>query len=411
VRQPKASLTNNPVAAISARAAARLRGGHVWVYRSDLVTDAGAAPGAVVDVSDERGRLLGTALYSSASAIALRLVSRRPTAEAEVVDQLIPERIRAAIDYRRQIVRDSDAYRLAFSEGDSLPGLIIDLYRDILSVQIVTQTFDRADVRQRVLEEITSREIGEEPLETVVERVDDRIRELEQLPRVEPRVLWQREPEGAARTSTEFIMNEVRFHYDALTGQKTGAFLDQRENYAAVESYAHGEALDCFCYQGGFSLHLARACSRVTGVDSSRPALEIAEQNATLNQREVEWIEGNAFDLLKDYAAAGKRCDTIVLDPPAFAKSRASVPTALRGYKELNLRALKMLRPNGILATYSCSFHVSQSDFMAMLASAAADAGRTVRVLEARGAAQDHPAVLTIPETAYLKCVICRVSQ
>jgi 23S rRNA (cytosine1962-C5)-methyltransferase len=204
-------------------------------------------------------------------------------------------------------------------------------------------------------------------------------------------------------------MNGVRFHFDTLAGQKTGAFLDQRENYAAVEKYAHGEALDCFCYQGGFALHLARVCSGVTGVDSSRPALEVAEQNAQLNEREIEWLEANAFDLLKDYASAGRQYDTIVLDPPAFAKNKASVPTALRGYKEINLRALKMLRPGGILATCSCSHHVSEADFMAMLASAAADSGRLVRVLEHRSAALDHPTIATIPETSYLKCIMCRV--
>ena len=210
-------------------------------------------------------------------------------------------------------------------------------------------------------------------------------------------------------------MNGVQFHYDALEGQKTGAFLDQRENYAAAAHYAHGEALDVFCYQGGFALHLAPHCSQVTGVDSSRPALEVADQNAALNQsllngKEIEWIEANAFDLLKDYSSADRRYDTIVLDPPAFAKSKRDLDAALRGYKELNLRALKMLRPGGILVTCSCSYHVSQSDFLEMLASAALDAHRTLRLIEVRGQAKDHPVLLNVPETAYLKCVIASVS-
>jgi len=209
-------------------------------------------------------------------------------------------------------------------------------------------------------------------------------------------------------------MNGVRFHFDGLGGQKTGAFLDQRENYAAAARYAHGDALDCFTYQGGFALHVARTCERVAAVDSSRPALEVAERNEQLNRAahrcgEIEWIEANAFDLLKDYATAGRQYDTIVLDPPAFAKTKRAVPTALRGYKELNLRALKMLRPGGILVTCSCSFHVSEGEFLAMLGSAAVDAGRRVRILEERGQSLDHPMLLNVPETAYLKCVTCQV--
>jgi 23S rRNA (cytosine1962-C5)-methyltransferase len=205
-------------------------------------------------------------------------------------------------------------------------------------------------------------------------------------------------------------MNGVRFLYDALGGQKTGAFLDQRENYAAAAKYARGEALDAFCYQGGFALHLARNCEKVTGVDSSRPALEIAEKNAGLNGTEIEWIEANAFDLLRDYSDQAKKYDSIVLDPPAFAKSKRDLTTALRGYKELNLRALKMLRPGGILVTCSCSYHVSASDLLDVVSSAAQDSHRIIRILENRGQSEDHPIVLGIPETAYLKCVIALVS-
>jgi 23S rRNA (cytosine1962-C5)-methyltransferase len=206
-------------------------------------------------------------------------------------------------------------------------------------------------------------------------------------------------------------MNGVRFQYSALAGQKTGAFLDQRENYAAAEQYARGEALDVFCYQGGFALHLARRCQHVVGVDSSRPALEVADQNAALNGYEIEWIEANAFDLLKDYAAAGRQYDTIILDPPAFAKSQRNLETALRGYKELNLRALKMLRPGGILVSCSCSYHVSQPDFLGVISSAAIDVHKSLRILEVRGQSRDHPVLLGVPETNYLKAVICHVSS
>jgi 23S rRNA (cytosine1962-C5)-methyltransferase len=239
--------------------------------------------------------------------------------------------------------------------------------------------------------------------------VDPRVRQLEDLP---PRASGL---VSGKKRSTIFAMNGIQFHFDALEGQKTGAFLDQRENYAAAAQYAHGEALDVFCYQGGFALHLAPRCSRVTGVDSSRTALEVADQNAALNlqgqnQPEIEWIEGNAFDLLKDYSVSGQRYDTIVLDPPAFAKTKRDLDAALRGYKELNLRALKMLRPGGVLVTCSCSYHVSQADFLEMLAAASSDAHRSLRLPEVRGQAKDHPILLNVAETAYLKCVIAIVS-
>jgi 23S rRNA (cytosine1962-C5)-methyltransferase len=243
--------------------------------------------------------------------------------------------------------------------------------------------------------------------ENIVERADARIRELEQLPEMESSLVH------GSKSSTVFCMNGVRFHYDALGGQKTGAFLDQRENYAAAARYALGEALDVCTYQGGFALHLARVCEKVTAVDISREVLEVAEQNEQLNAgaltSEIEWIEGNAFDLMKDYASAGKEYDAIVLDPPAFAKSKKHLESALRGYKELNLRALKMLRPGGVLVTCSCSFAVSEEDFLSVLTEAAQDAHRSVRILEKRTQAMDHPILLGVPETYYLKCLILSV--
>jgi 23S rRNA (cytosine1962-C5)-methyltransferase len=446
-----------PFVTVSRRGAERIRGGHVWVYRSDVV-EAGGVSGAVITVKEHvgtkplggRGRpphahILGTAFYSTASEIAVRMISSNPV---ENIDQLVRERIRAAVDYRRRFVKDTNAYRVIFTEGDFLPGLIVDRYNDILSFQVLTQAMDEAEMRETFLSEL---KLAFEP-RAIVERVDQRVRRLEQLPERESGLVWGGEsarendshvgPDALVRAgelgsprmpeqssagrvrapaparalanselfTTDFQMNSVRFLFDALGGQKTGAFLDQRENYAAAAQYARGEALDVFCYQGGFGLHLAKTCERVSGVDSSRPALEMAERNAGLNGREIEWIEANAFDLLRDYSAAGQKYDCIVLDPPAFAKSKRDLVTALRGYKELNLRALRMLKPGGILVTCSCSYHVSGADFLGIVCQAALDSHRTIRILENRGQAKDHPSVLGIPETAYLKCLILSVS-
>jgi 23S rRNA (cytosine1962-C5)-methyltransferase len=387
-----------PEVRISARGAQRLKSGHVWVYRSDI--DSGDVPaGALVLVKDHRGKALGTALYSSSSQIAVRMISANAVT-AEELPALLRGRIQAAITYRKQVVENTDACRLVFSEADFLPGLIVDRYNDVLCLQILTQAMDSAIPR-----EVIVRTLAEELRPAgIVERVEARVRELEQLP-PRPSQLVQGE-----RSASTFTMNGVRFHFDGITGQKTGGFLDQRENYVAAEHYAHGEALDVFCYQGGFALHLARTCTSVTGVDSSRPALEVAEQNSQLNGREIDWIEANAFDLLKEYAAAGRQYDTIVLDPPAFAKSKRDLDAALRGYKELNLRALKMLRPGGILVTCSCSYHVNETTFTQMLVEAALDSHRTLRILERRSQAKDHPVVPTIPETSYLKALACYIA-
>jgi 23S rRNA (cytosine1962-C5)-methyltransferase len=386
-----------PVVKISPRGMARLRDGHVWVYRSDVVRAEEIPPGSLVSVVDTRARDIGTALYSSSSQIAIRMISNAPVADFPA---LLRQRIAQAVGYRKAIVKDTNAYRVIFSEADFLPGLIVDRYNDILSMQILTQGMDAESVREALVSELT------EQLQpaSIIERVDPRVRQLEELP---PRSSGLIRGE---RSSTIFSMNGVQFHFDALQGQKTGAFLDQRENHAAAAQYAHGRALDVFCYQGGFALHLAPRCSHVAAVDSSRPALEVADQNASLNHLDIEWIEANAFDLLKDYDSSGRRFDTIVLDPPAFAKSKRDLDAAMRGYKELNLRALKMLEAGGTLVTCSCSYHVSQTDFLEVLRSAALDAHRTVRLAEVRGQSQDHPVLLNIPETAYLKCVIAVVS-
>ncbi|HWO38584.1 MAG TPA: class I SAM-dependent rRNA methyltransferase [Candidatus Acidoferrum sp.] len=392
------------VVKVSPRGASRLKDGHVWVYRSDIISADGATPGSLVAVTDHRGQFLGSALYSSSSQIAIRLISHDPVAD---LPTLLRQRVADAFAYRRPIIHDTNAYRVIFSEADFLPGLIVDRYNDVLSMQILTQAMDTDIGRDTVIAELTELL---HPV-SIVERVDPRVRQLEELPPRSSGLLQ------GDKTSSVFSMNAVHFKFEALEGQKTGAFLDQRENYAAAARYAHGEALDVFCYQGGFALHLAAHCSHVCGVDSSRPALEIAEQNAELNPallkdrgKEIEWIEANAFDLLKDYSSSGQRYDTIVLDPPAFAKSKRDLDAALRGYKELNLRALKMLRPGGVMVTCSCSYHVSPPEFIAMLADAARDARRTLRLVEVRGQAKDHPILLNIPETAYLKCIIASVT-
>lgn len=384
------------------RGAQRLRNGHPWVYRSDVRNVSGADHGGVVSVQDEQGRSFGLALYSSASQIALRSLS---TANESDLAQILRERIRAAIAYRRSIVVDSDAYRAVFSEADLLPGLIADKYNDIVTFQVLTQALDPEPIRNAIVQTL----VEELEPSVVVERVEPRIRELEQLPERESSIVWKSKDSAGAQTV--FTLNGVKFQYDAVSGQKTGAFLDQRENYAAAQGYARGRALDVCTYHGGFALHLNRVCESVTAVDVSRPALEVADSNLALNGgREIEWIEANAFEFMKDYATAGEQYDTIVLDPPAFAKGKSQVESAVRGYKELNLRALKMTKPGGVLVTCSCSHHVSESEFVEMLGAAAIDARRSVRVIEKRTQSKDHPILLNVPETYYLKCLICSVA-
>lgn len=395
-------------AVVTRRAADRLRAGHPWVYASDLVEvtggeDDSAIPG-LIPVSDQRGIPLGTALYSPSSQIVLRLVSREMLSTDEEWLALIEGRLRRALALRAAL--ETEACRLVFSEADELPGLIVDRYGSLLLVQVLARGLDRPEVR-----ELVTRILVEELApETIVERGDARIAALEGLTTPSLATLYAND-ETNPRLQTTFLLNGLRFAYDAATGQKTGAFLDQRLNYAAAAAHARGEALDICTYQGGFALHMARRCSRVTGVDASRSALEVAERNLEANREqlsaEVDWVEADAFELLRAWSDAGTQYDTIVLDPPAFAKRKRAIEGALRGYKELNLRALKMLRPGGVLVTCSCSHHISAADFTATVAAAAADAGRRVRLLERRGAAPDHPVILTIPETEYLKCLIC----
>jgi 23S rRNA (cytosine1962-C5)-methyltransferase len=402
----KASRKSSPAAArviVNTHALSRLRGGHPWIFRSDIVRAEQAAAGSLVQVEDERGRPHGAALYSSGSQIALRMIAPNPV-EPEKYPELLRYRVRQAIAYRERVVREADAFRVLFSEADITPGIIVDRYNDLLSLQVLTQAMDTPAARAILLEELKA---AYEP-ETIMERVEPRIRELEGLDPREDQVLYSRTKK--ARTSTVFHLNGIAFHYDGFAGQKTGAFLDQRENYAAAERHARGRALEICTYQGGFALHLNRACEQVTAVDVSGEALEVAEKNRLLNaQKPIEWVEADAFELMRRYAGENRRYETIVIDPPAFAKSKKNAEDAVRGYKELNLQALKMLRNGGVLVTCSCSFHVSEADFLAMLASATLDARRNLHIIEKRMQAADHPVLLNVPETHYLKCIIASV--
>jgi 23S rRNA (cytosine1962-C5)-methyltransferase len=402
-----------PAAIVSRRAADRVRAGHPWIYASDVletVRGDQARIAGLLPVTDQRGIPLGTALWSPQSQIALRMVSRDLLLDEQHWLEVLEQRLRAAIALRRtmQSTGDSAACRLVFSEADELPGLIVDRYDRLLLVQLLARGLDQPQVRALLLRVL----VEELEPESIVERGDARIAALEGLETPALATLYAKD-EAHPLLATEFTLNGLRFAYDAASGQKTGAFLDQRLNYAAAAEHGHGEALDVCTYQGGFALHLARVCRRVTGIDASRAALEVAERNLAANgeqlRAEVDWVEADAFTLLREWSDAGTQYDTIVLDPPAFAKSARAVEGALRGYKELNLRALKMLRPGGVLVTCSCSHHISAAEFTATVAAAAADAGRRVRLLERHGAAPDHPVVLTIPETEYLKCLICAV--
>ncbi len=402
--------SQGPAATVTRRAADRLRAGSVWVYRSEIENiTPDCTPGAIVTVVDSRGVPLGSAGFSAASQITLRLVSSQAALTREDYLAQVRERVGKALDLREALApvsAENNAHRLLFSEADELPGIVADRYRDLILLQLLTQTAAQADVREAVTEVLRERLSPA----TILERPDPRIRVAEELELTSGEPLYADREDPLLQTT--FTLNGLRFAYDAMAGQKTGAFLDQRLNYAAAARHAHGTALDLCTYQGGFALHLAQACERVTGVDASMSALEVADANLELNPHlpgKVDWVAADAFDLMREYESTGRKYDTIVLDPPAFAKSKRAMEGAMRGYKELNLRALKMLTPSGTLVTCSCSHHVALPEFTDMLAAAAVDAGRRVQLLETRGAAPDHPAILTLPETTYLKCLIARV--
>ena len=396
---------SNDTAVISAKGASRAREGHLWIYRSDVIARPKVASGSVVRVADHRGRFVGWAHFGAETEITLRLLSKT---EDTIDREFWRRRLLAAADWRRRVVADADAYRLVHAEGDYLPGLIVDRYGDCFVLQTLTRGMDALKPMwtELLVEEFQPR--------LIVERNDAKVRQLEGLPMVNS-VLYSAVGQAASLpVMSEFVITEngIKFQVDLLEGQKTGAFLDQRENRLAAMNYASGRGLDCFSFHGSFALHLASDCDSVTAVDISEPAIESAKRNAELNGiSNIEFVAANVFDRLRDYDDAGERFDTIVLDPPAFAKNRGALEGALRGYKEINLRALRLLNPGGVLITCSCSYHVGEELFLEMLKEAARDAGRQIQVVEKRTQGRDHPILLTVPETYYLKCVVLRVME
>ena len=392
-----AGTSDEPTVVLGRRAVERLAQGHVWVYRSDIAAPGSLSGGEIVRLADERGRFAGKAFYGSRSQIAVRLLTR----EDEPIDEeFFATRLSQAAALREVVRPDPErrrAARVVHGEADLLPGLIVDRYADCLSVQTLIEATDaRRDLFAGLLERLLHPR-------AIVERNDVRVRAHEGLP--QRKGLLRGEDPGPV----EFLEGEVKLVADLAGGQKTGAFLDQAENRVEAGLHARGRALDCFTYGGAFALQLARRAEHVTAVDISEQAAgqgrETARRNGAGN---VEFKVANAFDLLRAESEAGERYDTIVLDPPAFAKSKDSIEAALRGYKEINLRAFHLLSRGGVLVSCSCSFHVDEATFERTVLQAASDAARSVQVIERRGAARDHPTLLGVPETRYLKCLILR---
>ena len=382
---------------ISSRGAKRIRRGHLWVYRSDIDDAESAEGGDIVRVLDQTGNFIGQAFYSDRSELALRFLTNRD----ESIDRdWWLKRFRECARRREEIARKTNSYRLIYSEGDLLPSLIVDKYDDVLVLQTLSQGSDR--LKKTFVELL----IDKFNPRAIVERNDARVRQFEGLD-LQSGVLY-----GEAPAEIEINQNGVRFIISPMGGQKTGAFLDQRENYLSAKRHAHGRGLDCFTFNGGFALHLAPECSSLLAVDISAEAIAAAQRNAQLNgARNLEFLAANVFDTLREFEAADERFDTIVLDPPAFAKNRASIKAAARGYKEINLRAMKLLNPGGVLVTCTCSYHMSEQMFLEIIADAGLDAHRRLQIIEVRGQASDHPVLVGVPETHYLKCVMVRVVE
>ncbi len=405
---------------ISTRGAKRVRHGHLWVYRSDIRDARETEGGAIARVVDEAGNFVGQAFYSDLSEIALRFLTTR---EEIIDDDWWRRRLHECAKRRTAIAAQSNAYRLVYSEGDLLSSIIVDVYDGHFLLQTLSQGADRwqSKLVELLIEEFKPRSVSE--------RNDARVREFEGL-ELRKGLLYASEPGAVAtgssdtskgsasgtsdRTAHQIEINQhgVRFLVSPLGGQKTGAFLDQRENYLAAAAVAHGRALDCFTFNGGFALHIAKSCDSVLGVDISEEAVTAAQRNAQLNSlTNVRFEAANVFDALREMEAAGERFDTIILDPPAFTKSRATVKSGARGYKEINLRALKLLNRGGVLVTCTCSYHISAELFLEIIGDAALDAHRRLQIIEQRGQSSDHPVLLGVPETHYLKCVIARVVE
>ena len=385
----------NPSVVITPRGEARVMGGHPWVYRAD-VADVRAEPGDVVIVRNVRGRVVGTAFYSSRSQIAVRMLERGEPATQPEIGEIVRKRVASALAFREALHIDADAYRLVHGEADLLPSLIVDRYADYLVVQALSQGTDRAlPVIVKILRELLNPR-------GILARNDPRARLLEGLER-RVDVLAGEVPE-----SVQVTEHGLTYEADLRGGQKTGRFLDQRDNRAAAALYARGRLLDGFSYDGGFALTLAPHCDETIAVDVSEAAIQRLRQNADRNRLRVDARVGNVFDELRGFERSGERFDTIVLDPPAFAKTKSAIDKARTGYKEINLRALKLLDPGGVLITCSCSYHVSEAMFAEIVYEAAVDAPAFVTVIEKRMQSRDHPVLLGVPESYYLKCFILR---
>lgn len=380
---------------VNRKAADRVEAGHPWIFAGDLLDRGGARAGDAVKVLGPAGRALGTAHFSAASQIALRMLSRR----VEEIDcEFFRKRLAAAGQHRRGVVSGTDAYRVVHGEADLLPALIVDRYASCLALQTLSQGMDRA--RDWIVASLVDLFAPQ----GIVARNDVPVRAREALP-LESGVAY-----GEVPDTLEVGMNGLRVQADLLHGQKTGIFLDQRENYLAAAAYARGRALDCFTSTGGFALHVAAKCESVEAVDSSAPAIAAASHNAALNGiANIDFRQADVFELLAAYSSARRQFSMVILDPPAFAKSRRSLEGAVRGYKEINLRALRLLGSGGILVTCSCSHHLGEAQLLELVAQASLDAGRELRVLERRTQSRDHPILLTVPETHYLKCLILEV--
>jgi len=381
-------------AIISKRATERVRAGHLWIYRSDI-RECRAEGGAIVDLCDVKGKFYGRAFYSDKSQIALRLVT---TSDETVDREFWKNRLKTAIALREKTVSETEVYRLVNGEGDGIPSLIVDRYREVLSIQTLSQGSEKI---KNLIAEILSELL--DPA-SIIERNDGKVRDLEELPK-QISVLKGYDP-GAIVC----LENGLKFYFHPSSGQKTGAFLDQRENRALAGILSFGAGLDCFCYAGGFALNMAKSCEKVEAIDISDSAIELAKKNVQLNGiTNIQFEMDNVFDRLKLYDGQKRKFDTIVLDPPAFAKSRSHIEAAVRGYKEINLRAMRLLNSGGLLVTSSCSQHIDENAFLNILTRAASNAQRSVQVLEKRTQGKDHPFLLSMPETYYLKCIFLRV--
>lgn len=382
---------------ISKRGAERIKNSHLWIYRSDIKSVGKFEGGSIVEVRDEKKRFVGKAFYSDRSEIALRFLTRKD----EMIDRAWWQyRFLEAARRRETYKQNTNAFRLINSEGDLMSSLIVDVYDDVFVIQTLSQgTESLLSLFVDLIKELFNPR-------AVVERNDVKVRELEGL-ELRANLLH-----GDLNDELVIEQDGIKFFVSPLSGQKTGSFLDQRENHFAARKLAKGSALDCFTFNGGFALNLARTCEKVIAIDVSDDAIVLAKRNAELNNIEnVEFRTANVFDALREFETDNIKFDTIVLDPPAFAKNRGSVQAAVRGYKEINLRALKLLNKDGVLVTCSCSYHIKEDMFLSVIEEAAVDSGRRVQLVEKRTQAGDHPILLGMPETYYLKCMILKVIE